>query len=252
MEPLILPDYPASLFSLSRLPELLRSRGALLLRNMLPAHLLQQWLPVFVAAYEEADRQFQNGEMAHEIWHNFYRYGQIAPHQLPGYPDWLQQLLKQPGLRNLFRAALGPDGKIFASYSTPRRQSPVSPDRAVCFHQDQEFMGPLQRCINVWIPLTAAGGQHPGLEIWLDGPQETLLNFGMEPDEREQICARMRPEQHWKPELKAGDVLVFTHYTVHRTWMSPEMSQARYSYELRLISAADCEQAAPPLLTYGM
>ena len=252
MPPPAPPDYPAALFSLARLPGLLQSRGAVLLRRMLPGQLLSQWLPVLEKLYAGADELFESGRMDDWIYQTFYRYGHVDPRSIPDYDLWLRQLLGQPGLRNLLRTLFGPRAWVLLKDSAPRRQAPQLRDRAIFFHQDQEFIGPLPQAVNVWIPLTPAGGDWPGLELWLDGPQAPLLNFAMSPPEREQVYARIPPEARWRPQLMPGDILLFTAWTVHRTCFEPGMQQTRYSYELRLISESEREGTPSPLLEWEL
>lgn len=231
------PDFASGFFSLNRLPGLLQTRGAVLLRRLLPPALLQPWLPIFEQAYAEADRRLAAGEIDAAAWNAYYQFGNVDPGLVRHQPEWLAQLLGHSALRPLIQAALGPQVSLLPYYTGPRRQRRDQPDRALNFHQDSEFIG--KRALNVWIPLTPAGGPDwPGLELWLDGPQTRLLDFSMPPAERAAICADIPPEALWRPQLVPGDVLLFTHFTVHRTSIAPTASETRLNYELRLVPEA--------------
>lgn len=229
------PDFAASFFSLQRLPGLLQTRGAVLLRRLLPPALLARWLPVFEAAYAEADRRLAADLIDADTWRNYYQFGHVDPELIPNYQGWLDVLLQQQTLRHVLRSALGPNAGILTRYSTTRRQSAAQPQHAIGFHQDREFIGPLNQALNLWIPLTPAGGpEWPGLELWLDGPQRPLLDFGMAAAERDAVCAEIPASALWRPQLLPGDVLIFTHLTVHRTAAAPRAQGVRYSFELRM------------------
>lgn len=242
------PDFPASLFSLSKLNPLLQTQGAVLLRQLLPPDQLRQWLTPFAAAYAKADEQFQTGQMDAKTYHNFYMYGHADPHDVANYREWLQSLLKHLALRNVLRTIFGPQALVLYTNSAPRRQACERPEHAIGFHQDQEFMGCLSKAINIWVPLTPVGGDYPGLELWLGSPQTALLSFEMSPEDRIAVCSKIPAEALWRPVMKPGDVLLFTHYTVHRTWLDPAMTQTRLSYELRLTTEADRQATRSALI----
>lgn len=241
------PDFSAGFFSLTRLAGLLQDPGVVLLRRMLPRELLGRWLPAFEQAYREADAQIAAGTISEEDWRNFYQYGHVDPDLIPNLQSWFQDLLKQQPLRHVLRTALGPQAALLLNYSLARRQMPAHPERAIDYHQDREFLGPLTKAVNVWIPLTpAGGGDWPGLELWLGGPQHPVFEFTMPPAERTGIGAAIPPDSLWRPALQPGDVLIFTHYTIHRSIIPPTATQTRFSFELRL--SADTDTTLTPSL----
>ena len=241
------PDFAAGFFSLTRLPGLLQDSGAVLLRRLLPRELLGRWLPAFEQAYREADAQMAAGTISEEDWNNFYRYGHVDPDLIPNLQSWFQDLLKQQPLRHLLRTALGPQASLLLNYSMARRQMPAHPERAIDYHQDREFLGPLHKALNVWIPLTPAGGEDwPSLELWLGGPQHPVFDFSMPSAARASIGDAIPPDALWRPELQPGDVLIFTHHTIHRSIIAPTATQTRFSFELRL--SADTDSSLTPSL----
>lgn len=241
------PDFKADFFSLTRTKGLLQAEGALVLRQFFPKQLLQEWLPRFVTAVEESERQFQQGQLSESEYQNYYRFGHPLPRLVEGFELWLQALFAYLPLRHLLRQLYGPEVCIMGAYSLPRCIQPDFPLRKLDFHQDYEYIGPVQEAINIWTPLTSAGGLYPGLEVWLNGPQKPVLKLEQSQAERQAIVAKIPPAELWHPEMQAGDVLIFTPYTFHRTYLSSEMTQNRISYELRLCPAHQQEQTPTQL-----
>ncbi len=113
------------------------------------------------------------------------------------------------------------------------------------WHQDGalhfDFVEPypanaLLKMFTCWIALTACGEDAPGLEL-LRHPQQGLLPPG-ELDAR-QIGARFGPAAFWRPVFEAGDAVVFSGATLHRTHVAPGMQKDRSSLEFRFVAADD-------------
>lgn len=237
------PDFKAGLFSLGRLRPLLQREGVLLLRQLLPGATIAAWAERFAQGWEHTEARLIAGDMPERELVNFYRFGHPLPALIDGFGDWIDGLFNHLALRNLLRTLYGSEVCIIGSASLPRLQHPPSAaqaiERALPWHQDYEYVGPLQQAINVWIPLTPVGGDYPGLELWLGGPQAPLLEPGQPTAERDAILAAIPASELWRPQMQPGDVLIFTPYTVHRTHLDPGMSKTRISYELRLCPESD-------------
>lgn len=233
------PDFNSGFFSLNRLKPLLQNEGVVLLRKVLPPGLLQQWQPVFWQAWQQTEARFLAGEMPETELLNYYRFGHPLPMFIEGFDSWLAALFGHLPLRNLLRSLYGPQVQIMGSFSLPRIQEPELKERALPYHQDYEYIGPVEQAVNVWIPLTPAGGDYPGLEFWVGNPQKPLLVHGQPESERQQVLDQAPPEAWWQPQLKAGDILIFSPYTIHRSHLTEQMTQTRISYELRLCPESD-------------
>ena len=119
-------------------------------------------------------------------------------------------------------------------FSTP---VPVHYDRAV--HKEALL------CLNVWCPFTAVGirAGAPTLRI-LRQPQREAIAWlragGVErdlpyPETTMEGIAALFPGSSILPlELEAGDVAVFTNWTIHQTCITPTMTRGRTSAEIRL------------------
>lgn len=94
---------------------------------------------------------------------------------------------------------------------------------------DPEALLPTVTC---WIALTACGVDAPGLEF-VSQTVETLLL----PDElaHNTISSRFSADSFFKPQMQAGDAVVFSGGTLHRTHVMQEMQTNRTSVELRFV-----------------
>jgi len=107
---------------------------------------------------------------------------------------------------------------------------------AASWHQDGAFMGKNLRTVNAWFALSDCGRDAPGLDL-IPQRLERLLPTGEEGSIFEwsvssQTIARELPDVPiWRPEFRAGDVLLFDHLCLHRTAVEPGMTQLRYAIE---------------------
>ncbi|MEZ0370019.1 MAG: phytanoyl-CoA dioxygenase family protein [Candidatus Sericytochromatia bacterium] len=234
-----LPEYSGLDFDPGEVGQTLRTRGVVLLRALVPVAQIDEWLPAFEAGYAEYDAHFQAGLLDEQNVTGLYKWGHVLPSYIERFSDWLRATVDLPRLKALLHSYLGDEAFLLMNNCAPRRQGPVHPEHAIFFHQDQEFMGAMHKAVNIWVPMTPAGGDWPGLELWLDSPQAPLLSILMTPQQRSAFYERIPKEKIWRPVLSPGDVLIFPPYTVHRTWLEPAMAQTRISSEIRLISVAD-------------
>jgi hypothetical protein len=91
------------------------------------------------------------------------------------------------------------------------------------WHQDGSFLGRDIRAVNVWTALTACGADAPSLEFSVKG-------------------AAVRPE------LDAGDAVLFDHLTQHRTHMSAQMTSERYGIECWFFAPSTFPMRQVPLV----
>jgi hypothetical protein len=123
-----------------------------------------------------------------------------------------------------------------------REIRPERVDTHLPYHQDQSILG--RRLVNVWCPLSRAGELSPGLEL-VRCSQFQLLQPAPVPGSpyavekvrlaESDVRRRFDPALFWRPVVDAGDVLVFSGTTIHRTYGLPGMTQSRFSFEARLV-----------------
>lgn len=223
--------------------------GCLLLRKIVPVSLLQPFWQRAQQGYQQADRLQQEGRLPNDFYQSLFRFGHIAPPGLPsslGSPLPLNRLVLFSALKTVLVAILGPEVALL-QYSTLRRQSPVGGNPPVPFHQDAMFLGNRRKALNLWMPLTPCGENHPGLEV-ISHPVEVLWESDWVQQEKtptlqagydalaiapERLEAAFAPDDFWHPVMQPGDVLVFSNLTLHRTFLHPAMNQPRISLELR-------------------
>jgi ectoine hydroxylase-related dioxygenase (phytanoyl-CoA dioxygenase family) len=92
---------------------------------------------------------------------------------------------------------------------------------------DASSLLPLTTC---WIALTPCGVDAPGLEL-IGAPCVELL--GLHALEDAALRARFDPTAFERPNLAAGDALLFVGAVPHRTHVAPSMRRTRTSLELR-------------------
>lgn len=225
--------------------------GCLLLRQVVPVSLLQPFWQRAQVGYRQADALQEKGALPEPFYQSLFRFGHIAPPALPadvGPPLSLSRLVLFTKLKAVLHAILGPAVSLL-QYSTFRRQAPVGGNPPVPFHQDAMFLGQ-QKGLNLWMPLTPCGENHPGLEV-VAQPVQVLwesdfvqqggipnLEMGYEalaiaPQRLEAVFMH---DDFWHPIMQPGDVLVFNNLTLHRTYLRPGMQQPRISFELRCIN----------------
>lgn len=98
-------------------------------------------------------------------------------------------------------------------------------------HPDGRFPpDALLEMVTCWITLVPCGVNSPGLELVLHRLEGLLA-----PVELADVRVRMRfaPEQFWGPAMEPGDALLFHGDILHRTHVTPAMTEDRTSIELR-------------------
>ena len=75
-------------------------------------------------------------------------------------------------------------------------------------------------CFNVWVPLVPVGRDRPSLEI-IPGSDAIMRRLPLREPRRANLSDEWvrdnLPSERWCPELSPGDVLIFSHFTAHRT-----------------------------------
>jgi hypothetical protein len=150
----------------------------------------------------------------------------------------LTELFDRLGLIDMIGEYLGERPAISVKKWTLRR---VPVDCGNCWHQDGAFMGDDIRTVNCWIALTDCGGDDadaPGLDVLprrfddlvemgtYDAPFSTFVG--------RTVVDRVAGEsgiEVTRPQVKAGDALLFDDLFLHATGTSPGMTRERYAIE---------------------
>jgi hypothetical protein len=130
--------------------------------------------------------------------------------------------------------AAGLFGQTTRGYAL-RRSMMYGKHKPLQFHQDGSFTGP-EPAFNFWTPLQDCGDENsPGLEIVLRSgvPLFTLDDYADRPAVRAYIERVYGADAICTPRLRAGDVLVITSFTFHKTQEGAGSFKNRFSLELR-------------------
>ena len=130
-----------------------------------------------------------------------------------------------------------------------RNHDPVTSAKSfIPYHQDsytQDVRVP--RVLNCWMPLNpGAGVTSPGLEVVRSPcrPDFPRKDFGLRSEnaaydfitiDRDRIVEEYG-ENFLAPAFEVGDGLVFSENVIHRTYVTPEMTQPRSNFEFRVFS----------------
>lgn len=139
-----------------------------------------------------------------------------------------------------------------------RHHDPRGPDRTyVPYHQDSGSQDPrLRNVMNCWIPLDPGCGRDaPGLEVVrrvsepnfplrTPGPARNAIYDQITIDAER--VAREFGDCLMAPEFEVGDGFAFTEHVIHRTYVTPQMTQPRINFEFRVFSPRHLGPGGPP------
>jgi len=188
-------------------------------------------IPSIYSKLRDAEPEFRMGN------DRFMRaYGGILIETVPYAGYELFKLLRASGLLPLVEAYIGGRPLVSGRKCSLRFGEKDAPIRHV-FHQDGAFLGgEATRTMNVWIALTEAGIDAPGLEVFPDrvleilpfGEQGATVSWEMN---EERTYAHFGRDRMAVPAFQPGDALIFDQMCVHRTHVTPEMTKLRLAYE---------------------
>jgi len=221
--------------------------GSVVVRKLLDKDILNSLLQRAEAAYSAYDQQHDLGQRVSNHQNNVLeKFGAIAATELdePGGPaNSMIKMFLDSRIPSLYANLLGRKFTILSGISVPRRQGPFGRNPSVPYHQDATFTGNQGLIINSWIPLNQVGIKAPGLEVILSPQSEVLSPPGYmgrsaasydEIDLKENfIIQKFHKNMFWSPVLEPGDVMFFSHLTIHRTYITPQMKKSRISLEIR-------------------
>jgi hypothetical protein len=221
--------------------------GCLVLRNAVDA----DWLPLL---YDASQRLFENDT-------NEYSPGDVTRHRGAcngrflakwafGDEDIITKLLMRPRLADHLRNMLGEPPCLHPLYNV-RYRSPSEPATALPFHQhphhapDGELSAERTRLIGISIPFAPYDGSRSDLELVPISLNELFpitqtpeTQFGSFELDRHDVMRRFG-NKLWRPRLQLGDIILFRECTLHRSYVTSDMPNARASVDVRIFGATD-------------
>ncbi len=113
----------------------------------------------------------------------------------------------------------------------------VPPGPEAGWHQDGRFLGEGMdiASLNVWTALTDCGESAPGMDLVLDYPdhyilaaQDSAFDWAVSDTQVDELRKRVPVIT---PRFRAGDILMFDQWLLHRTSRRPDMTNTRYAIE---------------------
>ena len=157
------------------------------------------------------------------------------------FPNTIFQLLQQSILPDVYANCFQEDYICSYAQSVVRYQSAALKHQSYPFHQDGCYHSrdPKDHTgITTWIPLVDCGVDAPSLQLYPKAIDEILP---MPPGEKEpnlfcdeELVMDRYGNKLWSPEMRAGDLMVFNAFVVHRTYITPEMNVQRQSVDIRV------------------
>lgn len=133
------------------------------------------------------------------------------------------------------------------SKSTLRRQGTTGHAQVsayVPWHRDAHAVrtADLGDCLNCWVPMNPVGRDRPSLQVVL-GSSKVLRDVKVDYEQNdnpsdEQVLKRYGADAICTAVLEPGDVLVFSHHTLHRTQPMGATYGTRMSGEIRFVVSA--------------
>lgn len=144
------------------------------------------------------------------------------------------------------------DRPFFSLQKSTLRRSPAE-WRMVAWHQDGSFLDDDVRTMNIWVALTACGGDlpTPGLEVVPRRMAEILPVDGvMSPHSIDyDLVGEIAAETPTiTPAFAPGDALVFDEHFLHRTHLPEDMTHPRYALECWFFAPSHHTASYVPLL----
>lgn len=136
----------------------------------------------------------------------------------------MQRVLRYP-------AALDPDCSIL------RKVSPSKADSFTPFHQDVTAF--MKAVVNIWIPLTPAGGDYPSMQFVrkrISAVEQTETSDGeynLVEIAQDVVLEKYRDALYTVTDAMPGDCILFLGSTIHRSYNREAATQDRYNLELR-------------------
>jgi len=153
-----------------------------------------------------------------------------SPRATAGFLDQLTE-------RGVIGAISGHFGeRPFISVQKSTLRHATTDKRNVSWHQDGAFIGEQVRTMNVWLALSRCGGDYPspGLEVApfrVPHVLPTGETLSLNAVSRKLVAEVTVETPVMVPAFEPGDALLFDELFLHRTYVTPQMTEDRYAIE---------------------
>lgn len=230
----------------------LNNHGCVLLKQLFPGDFLKSLLPRAVESFEHWEANLPQMPEAVQ------KYYAMHNNQLPSYeltrkgenPLLIYHLFLSSPLVDIMHAVLGATYYMSMIHTVVRRQMPSRPKDFTQYHQDGYFFNPEWRVIHCWFPIVNCGEDAPSLELIPAGLKDIRPSShkpfkgdhyydNRDLDMDTDILPYFPKETFWTMVLEPGDAILYDNFALHRTYCTPEMTQARYNLEIRFVPDVD-------------
>jgi len=186
--------------------------------------------PIEVSGFTPA--WFYEGERNYRRW--FWEHGADFPNVLLG-------LIVRSNLPDIYHLLYRESVICSYQHCSVRYQRADIQHKSYTFHQDVSYHSrdPLDHSgLTTWIPLCDCGIEAPSLEVYPRAIQDVLpVPDGVTGPylfcDTQTVLDRYGKDL-WAPTFSAGDVLIFNHFVVHRTYITDGMTKERQSVDFRV------------------
>lgn len=244
-----IPEINADALDADTLIAAVRGSGALIVRGLVSESFCAQARDAIDAALanlsapeEQRDPRWHtaladlNGDAVSVTYRaNGYRTfdGQVPVADAPAAADMILAEFDARGVPDLVEKYLGEQPAVTLEKWTLRR---VPPEANTSWHQDGAFLGPEIHTVNMWIALSDCGQDASGLdivakrfdEIVATGTSGAYFDWDVAP---EVVESERGDNPVVSPVFAPGDAVFFDQFLLHRTGISPGMTQDRYALE---------------------
>lgn len=159
------------------------------------------------------------------------------PMNLPPYARQKCDGLLQFDAAFVINALLPEEGRIDYSASVVRRVDPANARTFTPFHQDTTAFQ--KAVVNIWTPLTPAGGDYPTMEFVkrrLKSAEDTLPGadeYNLIRIDDKTVLEKFKGEFYEPHDVLPGECIIFLGTTIHRSTNQERATKTRYSLEIR-------------------
>ncbi len=247
----VIPEIEAGELTPAILSAAVHQHGSLLVRGLVPKRQTERMRATIDSVFDAYNESYRidGGEASVLPWYSHFpargnyswtagdamwprKHGGIMAADSPRGLFELIEIFEEVGMVEVVRGYLGEQPALSVKKCTLRR---TEPDSGGGWHQDGAFLGTTLRTVNVWLALTDAGVDAPGLDLvprWFDylvakGDDPTIFDWTVSETMVDQVSGGCIAT----PVFHPGDAILFDQMTLHRTAVRPNMTARRYAVE---------------------